>query len=497
MTSAPAVQMLNITAVSPAQLEVRGPAGLEEWRERLSRRVPGCEFSRAFKDGFWDGMYRPGDFMRRMPGGGFLWKGGRGLLQSLLEEFYPGFSGPIPIAFPELPVKHPEGLRDYQSESLDLIKKHGWGRIALATNAGKGAIIALAAQAVTQIGMRCLILSDEVAVFQALKDEIAYWTDDEIGLVEAGRKDIPSQRIVLAMVPTLVRRVVPPLDKKGKNPNKRLPPSETNLAWQEFMCSLQMILLDEADKATASTWQDLLKYGRNTYWRVGFSGTFPETDTVEHVKLEESVGPVLTKIKNKELIDRKISAKPQVFLCRYKCSALDLPQGRAWWGMSGMQRRLTVYDQGVVYNWERHEFVRDLLPSNVPNVIIINRIAHGHELLRVIPDAQFLDGSADKDFRSETLKGFNRGDFQNLIVTKILDRGSNQLGKAVGLVFASGEGSLRQTLQRIGRGLRRGDGKRYLYLYDIMDSGHDYLASASKRRLKLYTAEQFEVRIRR
>ena len=79
----------------------------------------------------------------------------------------------------------------------------------------------------------------------------------------------------------------------------------------------------------------------------------------------------------------------------------------------------------------------------------------------------------------------------------ILDRGTNRLGHAIDIIFASGEGSSRQSLQRIGRGLRRTGGKEFLRLLDVIDQGHRYLHVAAKKRITLYHAEGFEVVIRK
>jgi len=163
--------------------------------------------------------------------------------------------------------------------------------------------------------------------------------------------------------------------------------------------------------------------------------------------------------------------------------------------MSGPDRRLTVYEQLVVYNDARHRFIASLLPRDVPAVVVVNRVDHGRELLQWLPSSVYLSGDSSKTERARVLEEFNAGAFNCLIVTKIMDRGTNELGRAVALMFVSGEGSTRQTLQRVGRGLRRTDGKEYLQLIDIMDTGWGYLRRAARARLKLYNAQGFAINI--
>jgi superfamily II DNA or RNA helicase len=430
----------------------------------------------------------------------------------------------------------PASLRDYQTQALVFIATRGWGRIALATNAGKGAIISLCAEAGAALQRPVLILCDEIAVLDALSKEIPEWIGVEPALVRQGIQDPPSTALItLAMVPTLRRRITPPsvgeriqtitqlltttvppgspeyaellleihqlkdvVDKpktaKGRAAAaaKPGPPSVENQKWLAWLNTIQMVLLDEADKATAATWQELLAVLPNTLWRVGFSGTFPDPGTIDDLTLEETLGPVLIQVKNKQLIDRKISAHAEVHLHAFRSVLPPLPLD--WNTRLPTQQRLWVFEECVMRNAARHAFIHSLLLADDLNAIIVSRVEHGQQLEAVLPSCRFLDGSVDPRIRIEVLDAYARGEFQNLITTKILDRGSNRLGVAVGLLFASGEGSVRQSLQRIGRGLRRTGGKEFLRLTDIMDSGHPYLIAAARRRVQLYNSEQFQIR---
>lgn len=366
-------------------------------------------------------------------------------------------------------------LRDYQKTALEKIFSRRWGCVGLATNAGKGAIIALAAQIIADQVGPVVICCDEVAVYDALQQEITKWAGRPPGKVVAGVKVPPAELIVLAMIPTLSRRV-------------------NDVEWQGWFSSIQGLLIDEADKASSPSYLKTVRAFTNSHFRVGFSGTFPEDPSPQQLTLQELLGPVLIRVKNIELIERGISAQARVNLYPFS-HWIEYPPKEDWKAMLGPSRMKYVYEQAVIQNVARHQFITTLLEDSDPNAIIVNYIEHGKQLEEVIPNSRFLHGTDHPDLRRAVLDEFKRGVFQNLIVSKIMDRGTNELGHTVGLIFASGQGSDRQTLQRIGRGLRRNGGKEFLSLKDIIDRGSEYLESGSRKRLELYNDEGFEIQI--
>jgi superfamily II DNA or RNA helicase len=437
----------------------------------------------SFQRGDWDGYYRPGKWCRQM-GDGWEFRGSRGLLPRLMAlgpdidfrgEFFRG-------TLTEGMVSGIEGvptLRDYQREALVKSLLCKWGRIAFATNAGKGAVIGLLARLLQKEGRKSLILCDELAVFQALQEEVEAWAGVTPSLVESGRKEPPEGAVVIGMVPTLARRF-----RGGKEAT----------IWKLWLSEFTGVFLDEADKATAATWRRVLRYAGNSEYRLGFSGTFP-SDAYGDLLMDELMGPILLREKNIDLVERGISARPQVVLSSYDASDFLDYFPPDWKRRTGPERRRWVFETAVVFNQERHQHILSLIQPGTPTCVIVNRVVHGEQLADVIPGSVFLSGSASKSRRNEVLGAFAAGEFSVLIVTKILDRGTNRLGHAVDLIFASGEGSLRQSLQRIGRGLRRTGGKEFLRLVDVIDRGHKYLHKGGRKRIELYHREEFNVEI--
>lgn len=481
---------------SPSVVELTGPQELLDWRRAHVFMVPGYQYMPRYRQGRWDGRWHPGMWLA-LAGNSYVFRCSRGLAARVLDDL----ETPWPFAYeaPDvatLAARWPAvaRLHDYQVRALTLALTRGWGRIAFATNAGKGAVIALLAAYAQQQGQRVLICCDELSVYDALRGEIATWAGMAPQLLQAGAASPPDASagaVTLAMIPTLARRV------GGQNATP----------WKEWMAKQEMLLLDEADKATAPTWRRVIHAAVNTLWRLGFSGSFPEHDGYDDLQLTELMGPVLDRVCNAELIDRGVSARPQVELHGYDATAAVYPFPPDWWARSGPSRRLWTYERVVMQNARRHAFVRSLVRPDVPTAVVINRIEHGHQLLGAFAagEAAFLDGSADEHERLRVLQAFRAGVLRVLIVTKILDRGTNRLGHAADLIFASGEGSSRQTLQRVGRGLRRADGKEFLRLVDVIDrvtpagandriarAAARYLRTAAAKRVQLYADEGFD-----
>jgi superfamily II DNA or RNA helicase len=526
-----------IRFLSASEFEVVGGEEIREWRESLRVDVPGSEFNprlrklrgilaSARKAVDLEGIasaeaalrsfttWAPGRVRSR--GEEVVLRCSRGLLPRLQESFdFEIADAPSPVSVEEFAAfleqtPNVSKLRPYQTTALDAALRSGWGRIAQATNSGKGAVIALCGSFARSKGKRVLVCCDELSVFDALLGELRTWARTRPELVNAGVKSAPSSGFVLAMIPTLARRVKTP-------------------EWRKWLASVDMLLLDEADRALSNSWRAVLDACGNATWRLGFSGSFP-TEELEDLQLEELMGPIVAETRNAELIDAGISARPSVELHRFNSTARLVPFPDAWWAWACLddaaQRRF-VFEHCIVYNEERHRFIAGLVQPGVRTVVIVNRVSHGRQLQQVIPGSVFLDGSAGNNERDAALSLFESGRVAVLITTKILDRGSNRLGTAADMIFASGEGSRTQTLQRIGRGLRRTGGKETLRLVDVVDhvDTEPLLASirssvrppesdprsagvltkviskwihaSARRRLRLYAAEGFSVEVAR
>ena len=83
--------------------------------------------------------------------------------------------------------------------------------------------------------------------------------------------------------------------------------------------------------------------------------------------------------------------------------------------------------------------------------------------------------------RHEILSRFNAGDFPFLITSRVLNEGVDVPAANVGIVL-SGTGSVREHVQRLGRILRRGEGKKAV-LYEVIaeDTAEEYVSNRRRQ----------------
>lgn len=82
--------------------------------------------------------------------------------------------------------------------------------------------------------------------------------------------------------------------------------------------------------------------------------------------------------------------------------------------------------------------------------------------------------------RHRTLQRFNRGDYPFVVTSKVLNEGVDVPAANVGVVL-SGTGSVREHVQRLGRILRRAEGKRAL-LYEVVAADTAEESTSERRR---------------
>jgi superfamily II DNA or RNA helicase len=82
--------------------------------------------------------------------------------------------------------------------------------------------------------------------------------------------------------------------------------------------------------------------------------------------------------------------------------------------------------------------------------------------------------------RTEILRGFARGDYSAIATSKVLNEGVDIPEANVAIVM-SGSGSVREHVQRLGRILRKGEGKRAV-LYELVTGGTSESLTSSRRR---------------
>jgi superfamily II DNA or RNA helicase len=349
-------------------------------------------------------------------------------------------------------------LRDYQLHAALTLLKAGNGIAKMATNAGKTAVEAAIAKA-AKCGV--LILTMKKDLLYQLSKVIGDLIEEPVGIVGDNIFDI-CNRVTVGTIQTLVRHME----------------IEDNLE----LCDC--VMYDEVHHLPSKTSQKVL-LGLSASLRFGFSGTPLRYDDLNDLLLVAATGPVRVEVTNLDLMQAGISAMPVVSMYYISDGKVDFDM--PWRDAYGMQ---------IVDGDQRNAIIaRELTSRQFDSaLILVDRIEHGNTIQDMLPGSLFVNGSSSMDDRSYALDMLREGIGDIVVATPIFDEGVDV--PAVDLLVLAGGGVTNiKLLQRIGRGMRKKDGRNQLQVIDFVDDTNQYLLEHSLSRSKLYEQEGFEVEV--
>lgn len=467
--------------ISGADARIDGLVPSQPIIDVTSYLTPGYRFMPRFKRGFWDGrtkLYR--QQTRTFP---------TGLLEDVREALEDsGIKVLIEDkrSMPALPVLDDswgeklklEGVSfdypyDFQPNVAKIMMEKQRGVVAIATNGGKTEIACLVTAALRQ-----------PTLFMVPGKELLYQTAERFrtrlrldtgacGTIGDGSWS-PGSWVTVATVQTLFQGLAKP-------------------RVQDFLKRTQMVFADECHHVGSDSWYQVLR-ACPAYFRYGLSGTpLKRTDGAD-LRLVGATGPVIAEIRNKDLIERGISNPVEIqFL---KITEPEIPRGVEY---------ADAYKIGIVENPYRNKAFCKLAEQFVAEgrmiMILVREIDHGLRLDKGLwtyckfTPHQFISGKESSDIRRKALSDFRKGDLPIIIATSILDEGVDIPNIDVLMLAGSGKSSIK-TLQRVGRGLRRGGTAGKLIVVDTADFQNNYLLKHSLQRMEDYKGEGcFEITV--
>ena len=252
----------------------------------------------------------------------------------------------------------------------------------------------------------------------------------------------------------------------------------------------EVLMVDECHEfANGKTTLAALNSFPKAAYRYGFTAT-PPSDNIPKYNLEGSLGSVIESVSTSALVETGNLTKPIINLVNREYSASGLDNEKSY---------LEVYDDYIVNNDERNDKIRkivnDIRKKNRQSRILIltKSLDHGRTLENLLGgECEFLEGANSVGERYQAISRF-RGCSESsiLIGTKILQTGIN-IEEITHFINARGMKSEIATLQALGRALRRHDSKEVVYIYDFLDK-EKYLKQHSSARKKYYKKEGHEV----
>ena len=375
----------------------------------------------------------------------------------------------------------------HQVEALDAWRtRKGRGVVVLPTGTGKSH---LALMAIADIGRSTLVVAPTIDLMNQWYDLLTEAFGREIGLLGGGYHEI------LDITATTYDSAYMHMDRYGN--------------------AFAFLIFDEVHHLPGETYSHAAEMALAPY-RLGLTAT-PERADGRHVLLDDLVGPIA--------YERGIREMAGEYLSEYATERVEVAMVE-----EEMAEYRSARDEFIAFLDDRHlklgtadgwrKFVYLSARSSEGRRAMLayrryRRIALGttaklrvlEDLLKQHPRDRMLIFTADNETvytisrtflipaithqtrtkeRKEILEKFNRGDYLALVTSKVLNEGVN-IPEANVAVVLSGSGSIREHVQRLGRILRRREGKQAI-LYEVISKGTvEAHISERRRRHDAYT----------
>jgi superfamily II DNA or RNA helicase len=419
--------------VNGNKVNIIGKYNVDKVDKALTFKVPNYWFSPAYKRGKWDGSVH---YLKNntFPVG-FLHRIQKLYPKSIIEGDYP-----IPNMWTLAEyVKKAEVYkypREYQYEAIKIGVEKKLGIIKLATNAGKGRVIAGIASAFPNIDF----------------------------LMLAHRKDI--------------------IGEIKKECHKFLTTNNYEISTFQSAKNYDLsmfggVLVDECATVAAQTFYNIVGSCENANIRIGFSAT-PERSDGKDYLIEAAVGQPIAEIGQQELVKRGISVKPKIYVVPFKVSHFD-------GGYSDVEDML-------IRSTDRNNIIVGLAKGKKQVVILFRRIEHGKLIHDLIPGSIYVDGKTQQSKRDKIKQDFIDGKTDCLISSNIFDTGVN-LPNMTTLILAWSGKSPHGLIQKIGRAVRSCKGKTGVDIWCFGEIGNNYLDKHTKIRIGKLVDDGYDVEI--
>ena len=471
---------IEILDSKKAKIILDDQEAFEKLKRFLSFKIAGVEYTKAYKDGNWDGITYMVNAKKEIPIGLVdktkNWLNNNHVDYSVIDhrsEIKLANSLDISNRLNELEMPP----RDYQIRAAEIVNKSNIGIIRAATGAGKTLIAALIAAKINKPTIIYVIGLDLLNQFYELFSKVF---DEEIGFIGNGICNI--KRINIASVWTVGKALDIQLDDLTFDDEIDEEKFQESNKYQiiSLLKDTKVHLLDECHVATATTIRSIHKVIDPEYL-YGLSGT-PFREDNSDLLVEGILGPKLIDISASELIDKGVLAQPII-------KFVEVPKEK----ISGPYQ--TIYKNFIIENHARNNLILEntlkLVEKGYKVLVLFKNIKHGKILANIFKENnikfKILSGHDSLEKRDDVKKSIYNNQIDVILASTIFDIGVD-IKCLSALILAGGGKSYVKALQRIGRVIRSYPGKKYAAIVDFYDD-IKYLKSHSIDRCKIYMTE--------
>lgn len=364
-------------------------------------------------------------------------------------------------------------LRDYQRETVLSALTNRGGVIILPTSAGKTLVIATLIRSIQQQQNKCktlILVPDIQLTSQTYSDFIEYGIpENEITRWTGSYEPDPQANIIIS--------------------NSQILQSEKQDL--TILNDVELLVVDEVHKVRHGNKVNKILDKIPAKYRFGLTGTLPD-NKLDQWNICGKIGNIIYK---KQSIDlREQNYISQVTVAVIKVSYANLPkftQPSAASPTAGYEEEIQFLQTNVF----RNNIITKIVNGVTANTLImVDRIAHGEELLRVLKNSTtkqiyFVHGGIEIEEREVIRKLMEeQNDVICIAISKIFSTGIN-IKNLHNVVFAAIGKAKIKIIQSIGRSLRKHATKKRATIFDIGDNlryGNAHL----EQRLELYNNEK-------
>jgi superfamily II DNA or RNA helicase len=383
-------------------------------------------------------------------------------------------------------------MRAYQKRALDSWDKAGRrGVIVLPTGAGKTVIGMKAMQLVNQ---STVVIVPTLDLLEQWKRRVQEELGIEVGVYGGGENTI--RAITICTYDSAFIRA-------GELGNR-----------------FSFMIFDEVHHLPAESFRQIAEMFTATY-RMGLTATYEREDML-HLELPRLIGGVAYRLKPEDLAGKYLSdyaiqrvnveltkEEKEEYERNYKTFTNYLEKNRIWLKSPLDFQRFIMRTSrdpqarqallarnraiGIAFNSKaKIDRLEEILHSNPDDRILIftqhNDLVYRISRRFLLP---FITHTTSKEERYDALKGFREGRFRAIVTSKVLDEGIDVPEASIG-VIVSGTGSSREFIQRLGRLLRKSEGKGQARLIELVSRETSETKTASRRRRRMNGAKRTE-----
>lgn len=433
-------------------------------RIKLEFEFPNPEYHKRKRMRKWTGdldetirSYQITDWEKRL----LLPRGGISKLKKICMEY--GISlefEDLRVSFPPIPLPHSIELRPYQGTAVDSLKRSLQGILVMPCGAGK---TVTALKLVAELGQSTLILVHTKDLLEQWKSEIFKWFSIEPGEISSASItgfEHEHQRIVIGMVQTI----------------SRLP----DTSFVELMDDFGCVIMDEAHHAIAFSFRRII-HNTHAKYRYGLTATPERTDGLTAL-LWDYVGPLLYQVTYDELQSGGYITAPTIENISTEFSYPYLEPV----DYSPMM-------DALVSDRPRNFLILYRVLEHVKNgdcaLVLSGRIKHCEMMCRAFNrkglKAKLLIGKIKKQDRQKVIQEARSGEINVLVATTVADEGLNIPNlNHIFLIYPTRSAS--KVIQRVGRILRKYDGKSHATVHDFVDQQVPLLRNQAQARQRIY-----------